>query len=201
MNPALQTAMPKRPELTFPPKVVEAVRLAYAEAGVILEYGSGGSTVMAAEMPGKHVTSVESDGTWAQMMRDWFAANPPASRVEVVHADIGQMENWGYPLDDSAWRSFAAYPMAVWDRPDMPHPDVVLVDGRFRTGCVLATAFRITRPVTLLFDDYVNRPEYHEIEAFVGQPTHSGRLAVFDIAPMAVPGDRLLDVFRMMTHA
>lgn len=193
--------LPQRPELTFPPEVAEAVRMAYAESRVILEYGSGGSTVMAGEMAGKQVTSVESDAAWAQMMRDWFAANPPLSQVEVIHADIGPTRKWGYPQDDGAWRDFAAYPLGVWARADMVHPDLVLVDGRFRTGCVLATALHIQRPVTLLFDDYANRPQYHEIEHFVGQPDLIGRMAVFDIVPMPVPATRLLDVFRMMTQA
>lgn len=39
------------PALSFPPAEAEAVRRAYA-AEVVLEYGSGGSTVLAAAMPG-----------------------------------------------------------------------------------------------------------------------------------------------------
>ena len=67
-----------RPELTLPEAEAAHSRAAYKDAKAILEYGSGGSTVMAAEMPGKRVWSVESDADWAQMMRDWFAAHPPA---------------------------------------------------------------------------------------------------------------------------
>jgi hypothetical protein len=55
-----QVAM-ERPELTFSPEVAELVRETYAQAQVILEYGSGGSTVLASEMAGKTVFSVESD--------------------------------------------------------------------------------------------------------------------------------------------
>ncbi|WP_010138266.1 hypothetical protein [Oceanicola sp. S124] len=200
MSRAADLSAPVRPELTFPEQEADAVRLAYGEAKVILEYGSGGSTVLAGEL-GKRVTSVESDGKWARMMREYFAANPPRGAVEVIHADIGPTREWGHPVDDRDWRRFAAYPLGVWDRGLAPHPDVVLVDGRFRPGCVLATAFNIEQPVTLLFDDYRNREQYHEIEDFVGQPTLIGRLAVFDIVPMPVPSDRLLDVIRMMTHA
>lgn len=201
MTRTAHLSAPERPELTFPKAEAEAVRLAYAHAQVILEYGSGGSTVLAAEM-GKRVTSVESDGKWARMMRDYFEANPPKGEVEVIHADIGPTREWGHPVDDRDWRRFAAYPLGVWQKGRMAaQPDVVLVDGRFRPGCALATAFNIEQPVTLLFDDYRNREQYHEIEDFVGQPTLIGRLAVFDINPMPVPSDRLLDVIRMMTHA
>ncbi len=190
-----------RPVLTMPEEVAEAVRDAYGRASVILEYGSGGSTVLAAEMPGKHVTSVESDRRWVRMMQGWFAANPPAegSRVEVLHADIGPTKEWGRPVDDRAWRRFARYPLAVWEEGARPHPDVVLVDGRFRVGCALACAFHITRPVTLLFDDYRDRKWFHQVEAFIGPPARmAGRMAVFDLAPMAIPLGRLSRVIRLM---
>lgn len=191
---------PDAPELTFPPEEAEALRRAYATARVVLEYGSGGSTLVAAGQSGTRVTAVESDAAWAEMMRDWFVHNPPAGEVEVIHADIGPTKEWGYPRDNRGWRRYAEYPLGVWAREDLPHPDVVLVDGRFRTGCVLATAFNISRPVTLLLDDYKTREHYHEIEDFVGKPTLIGRLAVFDITPAPVPSDRLGDIVRMMTQ-
>ena len=151
-----------RPELTFPE--AEATRLcaAYAEASVILEYGSGGSTVVAAEKPGTKVVSVESDRHWAQMMRSWFEANPPAegSQVDIVWSDIGTTKAWGHPVDDSEWRRYARYPLEVWGLPEFAQPDVVLVDGRFRQGCALATAFLTQKPVDLFFDDYVQRKHY-----------------------------------------
>ena len=194
------TAALIRPELTLPEAEAAALGAAYAAASTILEYGSGGSTVMAAEL-GKRVTSVESDKAWAQMMRDWFAAHPPAGQVDIVWSDIGPTKEWGHPIDDSGWKGFARYPLAVWDLPGFSHPDVVLVDGRFRMGCALATAFRIVRPVTLYYDDYANRPRHHQIETFLGAPTAiMGRMARFEINPMPVPANRLLQVFNLMTR-
>jgi hypothetical protein len=193
------TAM-TRPELTMPAPEAAVIREAYAKAEVILEFGSGGSTVLGAEA-GKRVTSVESDKDWAQMMRDWFAANPPAGDVDIIWSDIGPTKEWGHPVDDSGWKGFARYPLAVWDLPDFQHPDVVLVDGRFRMGCVLAAAFRINRPIPVYFDDYANRPRYHQIETFLGAPTEIvGRMARFDLTPMPVPADRLLQVINLMTR-
>jgi hypothetical protein len=197
-----QTALetPQRPELTLPPAEAEALRTAYESADVILEYGSGGSTLVAAEM-GKTVFAVESDPNWAQMMRDWFAANPPSGRVQIVHADIGPTKEWGHPVDHAAWRSFAGYPLAIWDRKGFQQPDVVLVDGRFRVGCALATAFRTQKPVTLLFDDYVKRENYHVIEKFLGQPTVLiGRMAVFETTPTPIPAEHLLRVVQLMSR-
>ncbi|MFP4274879.1 MAG: hypothetical protein ACLFRU_07610 [Paracoccaceae bacterium] len=195
----VQCSAPQRPELTLPEPEAAALRAAYGAAGVILEYGSGGSTVMAAEL-GRRVTAVESDEVWAGMMRAWFAANPVPGEARILWADIGPTREWGHPVDDSGWRGFARYPLKVWERGDMPHPDVVLVDGRFRVGCALATAFRATRPVTLYFDDYAPRAQYHVVEDFLGRPEMIGRMARFEIEPQPVPAGRLLQIVELMTR-
>ncbi len=190
----------KRPALTLPDAEAERVARAFADADVILEYGSGGSTVLASELPGKMVFSVESDPAWAAMMRDWLARHPPAkgTHVDVVWIDIGETGEWGKPTDTSGWRHYPNYPLAVWQRDGFRQPDVVLVDGRFRAGCALATAFCTRKPVTLLIDDYKRRKGYHAIEEFLGAPRLTGRMAEFAVAPMAVPPDRLLPVMKMM---
>ena len=59
------------------------LRAAYAEADAILEYGAGGSTMLAARMPGKRVWSVESDADWAATLRDRLDADPPAEGTEI----------------------------------------------------------------------------------------------------------------------
>ena len=189
-----------RPELTMPKAEAALLREEYTRAEVILEYGSGGSTVVAAEMAGKTIFSVESDLEWTKMMRAWFAQNPPKSEVDVIWSDIGPTKEWGHPVNQAQWKRFAEYPLKVWELAEFRHPDVVLVDGRFRVGCVLATMYRIARPVVVLFDDYAERKQYHKIEEFAGTPKMAGRMARFEVAPQAVPAERLLDIFRMMTQ-
>lgn len=189
-----------RPELTMP--IAEAARVAeaYGNASVILEYGSGGSTILASELTGKSVISVESDQAWAQMMQGWLAQNPPVkgTQVEIVWCNVGETGDWGRPVNDKAWRHYAEYPLAVWQRADFVQPDVVLVDGRFRAGCAMAAAFSTARPITLLVDDYRRRVGYHAIEEFLGAPRLIGRMAEFEVIPMAVPAHRLLPIIKMM---
>lgn len=197
----LQKPAIERPILTLPDVVADLLREEYSKADVILEYGSGGSTVVASEMPGKHVYSVESDRKWTRKMRGWFAENPPAAgtEVEMVWANIGTTKRWGAPVGHDDWQRYARYPLGIWQREDLKHPDVVLVDGRFRMGCVLATAFSISRPVTLLFDDYTNRKRMHTIEEFVGKPELVDRMGKFEISPMQIPAHRLMRIIRLMT--
>ncbi|MGR3376515.1 hypothetical protein [Salipiger abyssi] len=188
-----------RPELTMPEAEAALLRDLYGRAEVILEYGSGGSTVHASEQPGKTVFSVESDRDWAQMMRRWFDENPPVAgtEVDVIWSDIGPTKEWGRPVDEREWRRWPRYPLEVWSLPEFRQPDLVLVDGRFREGCALATAFLTEKPLVLLFDDYEQRTQYHKVEEFLGTPQLTGRMARFDIAPQPVPAHRLLRIMQL----
>lgn len=181
----------QRPDLTMPAPEAALLRSAYAQADVILEYGSGGSTVMAGDMAGKRVFSVESDAGWIAMMRGWFAANPPQAEVVLHHGDIGPTRSWGRPDGEAAFRSWSSYPVSVWDRGDFAHPDVVLIDGRFRAACFATVALRCTRPVTVLFDDYTGRKSYHTIERLFQPVSITGRMARFDVTPTTLPPERL----------
>ncbi len=179
-----------RPILTLPEDEAEAVASAYRTARVILEYGSGGSTALAYDM-GKTVFSVESDAEWCAKMQAWFDERPQKGRVVLHHADIGPTKKWGMPTNNAEFRRFPDYALSVWDLPGFEHPDVVLIDGRFRPACLLATAFRITRPVTVLLDDYAGRSAYHEVETMFRPSAMHGRMAEFAIAPTPITADRL----------
>jgi|SRR6056297_420697 len=195
-----QAEVTARPVLTMPEAEGAHLRAAYEQADAILEYGSGGSTALAAGMTGKRVWSVESDRDWAGMMRAWLAANPPATgtEVELIWADIGPTRDWGHPQGKGGYLRYPAYSLGPWERGDVA-PDVVLVDGRFRTGCALATALHTRKPVRLLFDDYAPRRHYHRIESWIGAPRRMvGRMAEFEVGPMALPLERLSDAIGMM---
>ena len=178
----IDTSMiPPAPELSFPEEEGSFLRGAYEQARVILEYGSGGSTVLAASMPGKLVFSVESDRRWAQDLQFHLDAGGYPSPVVVHHADIGETGSWGRPLHPRQWTRFHHYPMDIWDKPWFRHPDLVLIDGRFRTACFAMTRLRIEKPVTVLFDDYAGRARSHMVEEFGGAPRMVGRMAVFEL--------------------
>ncbi|MGH1579249.1 hypothetical protein [Planktotalea sp.] len=174
------------------------LRAAYERADVILEYGVGGSTVMAAEMDGKTITSIETDQFWVKSLQDWFAQNPCKSAPDIIWANIGKTRAWGRPADDSHWTSYAKYPLDIWSLEGVPHPDVVFADGRFRAGCVLATAFKCKKTTRVLVDDYARRSSYHAIEKIVGAPRLVGRMAEFEITPMPIPADHLLEIITLM---
>ncbi len=175
--------MMARPQIFMPEKSASYLMDAYRQAHVILEYGSGGSTEWAASLGDKLVFSVESDRKFARDLRCKIAKTYPAAPINVFHVDIGETGGWGRPLTDVHWRNFHNYANAVWGLPCFMHPDLVLVDGRFRTACVAAVLLHAQRPLRLLFDDYTIRPLYHQIEQVVKPVRYVGRLAEFFIEP------------------
>lgn len=182
------------PPFDFPPAEAEMLRASYAAADVIMEYGSGGSTVYAASLRGKRVFSVETDRDWTLRMQSRIDRDGVALAT-VVHADIGPTGKWGRPTDPAAWPRFLSYVLGIWDAPYMRHPDVVLIDGRFRAACMLAALARIQRPIRILFDDYADRKPYHVVEEYARPVKLAGRMAVFDVVPELIPAGDLAPVF------
>jgi hypothetical protein len=174
------------PKLTLPPAEADAVRLAYGQARVILEYGSGGSTLIAADNPQALAFSVESDRDWAAMMQRWFDAHPPKGQIVLHHADIGPTKDWGMPQNNRRVGLWPGYPNSVWDRPDFRQPDTVLIDGRFRLACFLTVLLRSTAPVRVLWDDYSGRPAYHAAERLCQPVARHGRMAEFHVEPQSL---------------
>lgn len=177
--------------ISMPEAETAHLEACYSRARVILEYGSGGSTEFAASLEGKLVISVESDRDWARSLREKVAASGSKSPVIIQHIDIGATGDWGRARNNTAWAQFHRYPAAIWDAPFFRHPDVVLIDGRFRTACLMITLLRITRPVTVLFDDYVTRPKYHLVEQIIAPTQLVGRMAEFAAEPGLIKPEQM----------
>ena len=189
------------PALSFPEEEANVLREYYKTASSILEYGSGGSTWYAAIHSGKKIVTVESDYEFGNaLLRKLNAAGLP-SIPNIIYEDIGPVGKWGRPIDPSHWNKFIHYALAPWKRfPDL-EPDVVLIDGRFRTACFAATVLSIKRSTIILFDDYVGRPHYHKVE-FLAKPDNViGRLAVFYLTPQQYSNNQIKEIFGLLFNA
>ena len=175
------------PRFHMPEAEAEAVRAAYHGARRIVEYGSGGSTVFAATRTDAQLVSIESDPAWRDKVAGWIGAEG-ADRpgIELRHVDIGPVGGWGVPAGPGAFRRFPSYPLSPWVQPPAgwdAGPDLVFIDGRFRVACMAATVLNAAAPLTVLWDDYADRPGYHAAEELAGPPDMIGRLARFSIVP------------------
>jgi hypothetical protein len=183
-------------ELTFAPRERRFLVKYYEAATTILEYGSGGSTVLAAKL-GKTVFTVESDQDWAERMAHHVASISDQARVH--WADVGPTGPWGVPMKPREFRKFSGYALSVWDRPDFVQPDLVLIDGRFRASCLVAVLLRAEKPVTVLFDDYLKRGYYHGVERLARKEETVGRMARFTVTPGAIPPDMVTQAIGWFT--
>jgi len=179
---------PFDPPLSFAQEIQEFLKDTYAAADTILEYGSGGSTVLGASL-GKKLWSIESDPNWTDKLNAKIKADYPNANVQVIHRDIGKTGKWGKPKNASNAVNYHSYPMSIWDRTDFEQPDVVLIDGRFRPACFVTAVMRLAKPATILFDDYRDRERYQIVERFMKPARMVEKMAVFNYIPTPIPAE------------
>ncbi|MDP5327588.1 MAG: hypothetical protein NWQ69_09725 [Paracoccaceae bacterium] len=66
-------------------------------------------------------------------------------------------------------------------------------------ACFITIPLHITRPVTVLFDDYTPRKFYHWVENFFQPVECVGRMARFEITPMTLPTEKLSEFLGYFT--
>jgi hypothetical protein len=151
---------------------------------VYLEYGSGGSTIVAAE----HVdtlVSVDSDKYFLRSVRKHleFRSNQD---IELIHANIGLTKEWGTPILHKPthrrairWANYSRAPWPWLLRKNL-QPDLILVDGRFRVACVLECVSHIRKPEScrIFLDDYRSRNHYHTVQKFCNVLQMEGRMCI-----------------------
>jgi hypothetical protein len=162
-----------------------------------LEYGTGGTTMLASRLGVPRVTAIESDVSWTMALRHRLREQGSGEGVvDLRHVDVGPTGDWGVPVDDSGWRRYAAYAMDPWDRFDPGDvPDLVLIDGRFRVACLMATVLHTKPGTTILFDDYYDRPYYQVTEPMLTPVDRHDRMAEFVVAHVAPLRDELWRLF------
>lgn len=142
-----------------------------------LEYGAGASTALALSLGVERVYSVESDPAWAHVS----SRDAPPGVLTMLAMDIGPVSSFGSPRSVQQSTAFGDYSLAVWERleQDGQSPDVVLVDGRFRVACFMASLLHARPGTPILFDDYARRSAYHAVERFAVPQAQLSRMAEF----------------------
>lgn len=148
---------------------VAVLRECFSKAASLVEFGSGGSTLLAVRSPSlRRIWSVESDPGWIERLRvetDITAAEQ-AGRLQLRCVDIGAVGEFGFPRDASMQAAWPRYYQSVWDEAAAIDTDLVLIDGRFRVACALEALARCRPHAVLLFHDFWNRTPYHPVLAF-----------------------------------
>ncbi len=144
-----------------------------------LEFGSGGSTIVASRFVAKLV-SVETDRVFASAVRR--ALPKSNAEIHLLTPNIGIIGDWGYPIfarptprRQARWKRL---PSAPWSVLGSDIPDTILIDGRLRVACALESLLHVTDDARLLIDDYIGR-QYEVVERFAELTALHGRMAEF----------------------
>ena len=158
-------------------------KTALTNSNCYLEYGSGGSTIYAAvtqQVP--VIISVESDKKWAHTIRQSLLSCSK-SLVYIQDCDIGKVAPWGVPKNNAKINDYWRYMCLPWTTASTHHhvPDLILIDGRFRVASFLFSLISAVPGTPILFDDYLDRPEYFIVETFCPLKESKGRMGIFHV--------------------
>ena len=130
-------------------------------ANVYFEYGSGGSTYQASIRKNiKTIYSVESDIIWQKKLNKKIT-NP---NVNYIYNEMDSKQNtWGYPGENATNIQKINYSNQITrlSKEEQDSIDLVFIDGRFRVACCLKCYHIIKDDCHIVFDDFLNRPQYH----------------------------------------
>jgi len=167
------------PEPTFEPEALEFFKSVIRETSIYLEYGSGGSTILAARFV-KALVSVESDRIFKRAVEK--ALPPHCIEIHLLSPSIGVTAKWGMPVFQrptsrriDRWKRYPKLPWAVLNG---RRPETILIDGRLRVACALESLLNVDRNTRILVDDYVGR-NYSIIEQFSDLISVHGMMAEF----------------------
>ena len=180
-------------QLTLDDKTKNYLEAAYKElGGIILEYGSGGSTILALQANENNIVySCETDSAWLARLMLHLSEHDLSHRIYPIHLDVGMTTVWGTPdtktqsIDFERMQKFVKcvqLPWRILDSHDKS-PDFVLIDGRWRAACFLVTLLFCKRPTVILWDDYLDRSAYHVFDDLLKPTEMVGRSALFHVDP------------------
>jgi hypothetical protein len=145
-----------------------------------LEYGCGGSTAYAANVAKvKNIISVDSSKVWVEKVNK--SLSDTETKLFLRHCDIGEIGDWGTPVNRNKSGDFWRYMVAPWQLSKELKliPDSVLIDGRFRVASFLFSLLSARVGTLIMFDDYFDRGHYHQVERFCKLKEKHGRMGVF----------------------
>jgi hypothetical protein len=164
--------------------------------GTILEFGMGGSTILAASLGAKRIISVDSDPAWRDRVADELKTTKAQCRVDLICCDIGPIGEFGMPVEPSRIARWPQYYIAPWAALKAELPNLIYVDGRFRVACALYSALQFNdfSPKLLIHD--FERDCYHRLLAYFEVKDRVERLASLALKPRANIGEMVSDLLQ-----
>jgi hypothetical protein len=159
----------------------------FERANHYLEYGIGGSTVLATQRSLQSIIAIDSSVEWIGKVKADIEKCTYSGNINLLHANLGPTGDWGYPIDELMLKNWPQYYASPWIayRNLKLSPDLILIDGRFRTPCFLYSLLHCKPGTRILWDDYLNRPEYHFVENILPPQGLVDDMAIFTVSENA----------------
>lgn len=147
---------------------MNSVLYRYATNKSVLEFGSGGSSLLISGVC-KNLVSIESDRQWAYLVQSSVDKN-----TICLWKNIGPTKAYGLPIKTlsrfyrNRFKNY--YEIPFKSHPELKNVEVVFIDGRFRVACAINAHENIINDFVVIFDDFYSRPEYNVVTSFLGQP-------------------------------
>lgn len=158
-----------------------------ARAQTYVEYGSGGSTVVAASL-GLPFATCDSDKGYLLAVRRKIKrlGHAKPGQQTFRYAGLGPVTYWGTPLfcrpkTSHGIRRFRSYSDLPCDPRQIKGYTLVLIDGRFRVACALKAASALLAlgvEFKILVDDYVGNDSYQSLSEHLHLQSNVGRMTV-----------------------
>ena len=141
-----------------------------------VEYGCGGSTVLAFNESEAKIVCVESDASWLKYIKNFMPGE--LSRLEARRINLGRVGEWGCPISkEVSGEDYASWP---WTRTNSA--DLILVDGRYRIACFIKSVLNCAPGAVMIFDDYADITRgYKAVEKVMSPERIIGRSAIFTV--------------------
>jgi len=167
----------KRENTTMESAIVERISREMEKANNYLEWGGGVSTLLAFDCMIPNITTIDTDPQLIRILKEhhhhqeinFKTINPISSNYV--------LKEWGY-IDSAIGTKNQGIEYATAFLPNQ-EIDLVLIDGRYRSLCFLMIISNQTKPLSVLFDDYLDRPWYGMIEKYIKPVEFVGRMAIF----------------------
>lgn len=168
-----------------PPRMSEAETAIYTvllgKARTVVEYGAGGSTLLALKSKAAKIISIESDPKWVRRLRRHWRVRMGEllGRLTLRCVNIGPVKKWSRPKDEATRHLWPKYTKAPWQK-TIPSADLVLVDGRFRVASIAQAAIHAPN-ATIVVHDFWNRPYYHDALTILDEVARADTIGVFTV--------------------
>jgi hypothetical protein len=162
---------------------------------IYVEFGTGGSTVVASRHVRSSILSVDSSREWLDQVRTACASSQ--TKPELIFVDIGPTGEWGFPTDASTKSRWPDYHSAIWKMPHSAAADLYFVDGRFRVACFAQIVLHCSPNAIIGIHDFTSRPKYHCVREIAREIATSGDISFF----RPLPEKRIAEAVLQSFHA